>query len=334
MISAKAFRPFQCFFSFLFLFASVSLVLASNPDVTKASRHDVSPPLSQMAIGASSNGGGSNRQTPTARATGAIITNPNSDPVAAPLAGPLTGVNSLLNIDGQSAQDNRDLFGFAFVPPDTNGAVGATQFVQMVNVTIAVYDKSSGALQLEPAAIHTLWTGFGGLCEFGGGTPTFADGGDPVVLYDHLAGRWLVSQLQFDTTFTHTAQCVAVSTSSDATGSYNRYEFDFGSNFPDYPKFGVWPDAYYNSINVFPPRSFAGAEACAFDRHAMLAGAPANAICFQQPPTVSSLLPADLDGSTLPPAGAPNSYVGLADSTHLNFFRLHADFSNPANSSF
>jgi hypothetical protein len=334
MSPAKAIRHLQWFFSFLFVLASVSLALASNPDVIKASRNDASPPLSQMVVGAPSNSGGSNSQTPTARATGAMITSPNSDPVAAPFAGPLMGVTTFLNFDGQSAQDNRDLFGFAVVPPDTNGAVGATQFVQMVNVTIAVYDKSSGALQLGPAAIHTLWNGFGELCEFGGGTPTFADGGDPIVLYDHLAGRWLVSQLQYNTTFTQTAQCVAVSTSSDATGSYSRYEFDFGSNFPDYPKFGVWPDGYYNSINVFPPHSFAGAEACAFDRNAMLAGAPASAICFQQPPTVSSLLPADLDGSTLPPAGAPNYYVGLADSTHLNFFRFHVDFSDPANSSF
>jgi hypothetical protein len=334
MIPAKGIHAFQGLSSLLFVLVSVSLALAGNPDVIKASHHDVSPPLSQMAVGALFNGGGSDNQTPTARATGATITSPKSDPLAAPLAGPLTGVTSFLNFDGQSAQDNRDLFGFAFVPPDTNGAVGATQFVQMVNVTIAVYDKSSGAVQFGPAAIHTLWSGFGGLCEFGGGTPTFADGGDPVVLYDHLAGRWLVTQLQYDTTFTHTAQCLAVSTSSDATGSYNRYEFDFGSNFPDYPKFGVWPDAYYNSINVFPPKTFAGAEACAFDRKAMLAGTTASAICFQQPPTVASLLPSDLDGGTLPPAGAPNYFVGLADSTHLNFFRFHVDFSNPTNSSF
>jgi hypothetical protein len=254
--------------------------------------------------------------------------------VAAPLAGPLTGVTLLSNFDGQSAQDNRNVFGFAFVPPDTNGSVGDTQFVQMVNVTIAVYDKSSGALRLPPTAIHTLWTGFGGICEFGGGTPTFSDGGDPVVLYDHLAGRWLVTQLQYNTTFTQTAECIAVSTSSDATGSYSRYEYDFGSNFPDYPKFSVWPDAYYNTINIFPGKSFAGAQACAFDRAAMLAGAPANAICFQQPSSISSLLPADLDGSTLPPAGAPNYLVSLADSTHLNFFRFHVDFSNSANSTF
>jgi hypothetical protein len=333
LIRANAVRCPQWFLSFVFVFLSAPLAIANGPDVIKASHNDVSPPLSRLAIGGSPKSGGSDSQSLTARPTGALITNPKSDPVAAPLAGPLTGVSLLSNFDGQSAQDNRNLFGFAFVPPDTNGAVGANQFVQMVNVTIAVYDKSTGAQLLGPAAIHILWQGFGGLCEFGGGTPTFADGGDPVVLYDHLAARWLVTQLQYNTTFTQTAQCVAVSTTSDATGSYNRYEYDFGANFPDYPKFSVWPDAYYNTINVFPGNKFAGAQACAFDRNAMLAGAPASAVCFQQPSTVSSLLPADLDGGTLPPAGSPNYLVGLADSTHLNFFRFHVDFSNPGNSS-
>ncbi|PYV52002.1 MAG: hypothetical protein DMG92_02360 [Acidobacteria bacterium] len=333
MIPANRFRPTAFLFSLIFVLLSASIAFAGDPDVIKASHHDVSPPFSQMAVGASSNGGGRDNQNITARSTGALISNPNSDPLATTFAGPLSGVTSALNFDGQSAQDNRDLFGFAFVPPDTNGAVGTKQFVQMVNVTIAVYAKSSGALELGPAAIHSLWSGFGGLCELGGGIPTYADGGDPVVLFDHLAGRWLVTQLQYDTTFTHTAECIAVSTSSDATGSYNRYEYDFGSNFPDYPKFGVWPDAYYNTINVFPPHGFAGAEACAFDRNAMLAGATASAICFPPLSTVSSLLPADLDGSTLPPTGAPNYLVGLADSTHLNLFRFHVDFSNPAKSS-
>jgi hypothetical protein len=333
MIPANGGRPIRRFSSLLFVLVPVSLAFAGNPNVIKESHNDVSPALSQM-VNTSSSTAGSDRQKPAARATGPMITNPNSDPVAAPFAGSLTGVTSFLNFDGQSAQDNVNLFGFAFVPPDTNGAVGATQFVQIVNVTIAVYGKTSGALQFGPVAIHTLWSGFGGLCEFGGGTPTFADGGDPIVLYDHLAGRWLVTQIQYDTTFTHTAECIAVSTSSDATGSYSRYEYDFGSNFPDYPKFGVWPDAYYNTINIFPPHGFAGAQACAFDRNAMLAGGPANAICFQQPSTVSSLLPADLDGSTPPPAGSPNYLVGLADSTHLNFFRFHADFGNPMASTF
>ncbi len=330
---ATMFRSRRSFWSVLFLLPA-STALANGPDVLSASRHDTSPPLAQLSAGARAPASASDKEGLEPRSTGPAIASGRTDPVASELAGPLEGVTTVIRFNGQSAADNRRVLGFAFVPPDTNGAVGASQFVQMVNVTIAVYGKRDGALQLGPAPIHTLWQGFGGLCENGGSTATFSDGGDPIVLYDHLADRWLVSQLQYDETFTHTAQCIAISTTSDARGSYNRYEFDFGANFPDYPKFGISPDGYYNSINVFPGNSFAGAEACAFDRAAMLAGAQANAICFQQPSSVSSLLPADLDGSTLPPAGSPNYFVGLADASHLNLFRFHADFANPASSTF
>ena len=304
-------------------------VHAARPSVLTAARHDVSAPLRNMAWSNGNSTPKSSQEMPEPRATRDPLSSGESDPVAQQLSVGLQGVTAGVNFEGQSAQDTRNIFGFAFVPPDTNGAAGANQYVQIVNVTIAVYDKSTGAQVMAPAAIHTLWTGFGGPCEFE--TP---DGGDPVVLYDHLAGRWMVTQLQFNSTFTQSEQCIAVSTSSDATGSYNRYEFDFGANFPDYPKYGIWPDAYYNTINVFPGHGFAGAEACAFDRTAMLAGLSATAICFQQPPSVSSLLPSDLDGNTLPPAGSPNYFMGLADSSHLSFFKFHADFANPANSTF
>lgn len=311
----------------------VSAAFASGPDVIKASHHDTSPAFSQLATAPSANTGGNNAQTNTARATRAPFSNPNGDSVASTFTGALTGVTAGASFEGQSANDTRSLLGIAFVPPDPNGAVGNKQFVQMVNVTVSVYDKS-GNLQLGPALIHTLWTGFGGLCENGGGAPDFTDGGDPVVLFDHFGNRWLISQLQFNSSFTQTAECVAISTSSDATGSYNRYEFDFGSDFPDYPKYGVWTDAYYNTINVFPPKGFAGARACAMDRNAMLAGNPASIICFQQPSSVSSLLPADIDGSTLPPAGSPELLVGLADSGDIFVDQFHVDFANPANSTF
>ena len=313
---------------------SATSAFAAGPDVIKNARHDTSLSLAQLATGPGATLKQADREMAEPRATRAPFASGRADEVAKTLTSPLDGVSTIINFDGQSANDNRRVFGFAFVPPDTNGAVGASQYVQMVNVTLAVYSKRDGTLQLGPLPIHSLWNGFGGLCENGGETDVYSDGGDPIVLYDHLADRWLVSQLQFDETFTKTAQCVAISTSSDATGSYNRYEFDFGVNFPDYPKFGIWPDAYYNSINVFPGKSFAGAQACAFDRAAMLAGRAAQAICFQQPSSVSSLLPADLDGSTPPPAGAPNYFVGLADATHLNLFRFHADFADPAASTF
>lgn len=302
-------------------------IFAAPPTVTPAARHDTSRALRDMASAAVPSLT-SDQQNIEPQPTGPLFTSKVPDPVAQQLNGIAPPVSTGISFDAQTAQDTRNAFGFAFVPPDTNGAPGFNQYVQIVNVTIAVYDKRTGALLMTPAPIHTLWAGFGGPCE--NDSP---DGGDPVVLYDHLAKRWLVSQLQFVGS-ANNVQCVAISTSTDATGSYNRYEFDFGANFPDYPKYGIWPDAYYNTVNVFPPHGFAGAEACAFDRNAMLDGRAANMICFQQPSNVASLLPADLDGSTLPPPGSPNYLVGLADAGHLYLFKFHSDFANPANSTF
>jgi hypothetical protein len=131
------------------------------------------------------------------------------------------------------------------------------------------------------------------------------------------------------------AYCMAVSTSSDATQSYYRYEFSFGSNTPDYPKLAVWPDAYYWTANTFSSASaFLGANPCAFDRATMLSGGPANAICMQQNPSVDSLLPADLDGTTPPPTGEPNFYLQMAAPSSLNLFKFHVDFTTPSNSTF
>jgi hypothetical protein len=303
---------------------------ATSQRVIQEIKHDVSPPLHDLAPSVQARTA-ANQQALVAQPTGPALSNAQPDHVAQQLSAPLSGVTFALNFDGQNDNDTLDLLGEKFVPPDTNGAVGTTQFVQIVNVTLAVYDKRTGAVLLGPELINTVWKGFGGPCEAG-------NGGDPVVLFDQLAGRWLVSQLQFNSTFTSFQQCIAVSTTSDATGSYNRYEFDFGANLPDYPKFGIWPDAYYYTANTFVPFggtfSFLGAEACAFDRAAMLAGSSATMICFQNPTSVASLLPSNLDGSTLPPAGSPNFFVDIADSSDLNIFQFHVDFTTPANATF
>ena len=303
----------------------------ANPVVMPETKNDISPPLRNLVGSGTSVAGSQQKQKPVAQPTGPARSNPNPDPVAQLLTTSLSGVSTNLDFEGQSANDTRNLLGVAFVPPDTNGAAGATQFVQIVNVTFAVYDKRTGALLLGPALISDVWKGFGGPCETG-------NGGDPVVLYDQIAGRWLISQLQFNADFTSNQECVAISTSTDATGSFNRYVFDFGSNFPDFPKFGVWPDAYYFSANIFTMSgghsSFSGAEACAFDRTAMLAGNPAAAICFPNPANIASLLPSDLDGHALPPTGEPNFFVDIEDSTDLNLFRFHVDFAHPMESSF
>jgi hypothetical protein len=208
-------------------------------------------------------------------------------------------------------------------PPDTNGAVGLTQYVQWVNSSFAVFDKSNGAIIAGPTSGNALWAGFGGTCE------TFNDG-DPIVLYDKLANRWIFTQFVVRTQ--PFMQCVAVSTTADATGTFNRYSFQY-SNFDDYPKMGVWPDAYYITFNMFGPNSFVGADACAYDRNAMLNGQAATQVCFQQGSNVGGLLPSDADGTTPPPNGSPN-YLIFFGSNSLEMFKFHVDFVTPANSTF
>jgi hypothetical protein len=216
-------------------------------------------------------------------------------------------------------------YGFspAYAPPDTVGAVGATQYVQWVNVDFAVFDKVTGALQYGPVHGNTIWQGFGGACETD-------NAGDPIVQYDKLANRWILTQ--FTAAATPYLQCVAVSTTSDALGSYNRYAFSYGTVFPDYPKVGVWPDAYYITFNMFT-NTFQGAKVCAYDRASMLNGSAATQQCFQLSSAYGGLLPGDVDGTTPPPAGAPNPVLNFGTNS-LNLWRFHVDWANPANTTF
>ncbi len=213
-------------------------------------------------------------------------------------------------------------------PPDTNGEVGATQYVQIVNMGYQVFDKTSGNSLLGPVAITTIWNGFGGNCQFNGG-------GDPIVLYDQLANRWVVSE--FAGVGVATDECVAVSATSDATGSYHRYDFHLGSNFFDYPKLAVWPDAYYLAENVFNSSGtdYLGPQPFALNRAAMLAGTSATFVSTGiLTPNVGALLPGDLDGSMLPPAGAPDPFLASGGTSFWPFYRFHVDFATPSNSTF
>jgi hypothetical protein len=218
--------------------------------------------------------------------------------------------------------------GCSCAPPDTNGEVGATQYVQMVNEGYQVFNKTTGASVLGPNSISSIWSGFGGVCQTSGS-------GDPIVLYDQLANRWVITQ--FAGTSIPTDECVAVSTTSDATGTWNRYAFHLGSNFFDFPKLGVWPDAYYMSMNVFNSSgtAYLGPQAFAMDRTKMLAGLPATIVAM---PLLGSsfppMLPGDIDGSTLPTSGAPNSFFLWPNTGTYRVYHFHVDFAVPANSTF
>src|SRR5262245_59807402 len=218
-------------------------------------------------------------------------------------------------------------------PPDTNGEVGLTQYVQMVNTGFQVFDKATGASLLGPLDINTVWTGFGGFCA---GTSA----GDPVVVYDQLANRWVISQFAGPEGGALTDECIAVSTGYDATGTWNRYDFHLGTDFFDYPKLGVWPDAYYMAMNVFDSggNSYLGPQPFAFNRAAMLAGNPATFVTTRDSAVFDSgkdtIIPADLDGTTPPPAGAPAPFLMSGTALTWNLWRFHVNFAAPATSSF
>jgi hypothetical protein len=276
---------------------------SKGPQVRNAVRHDTSPPLRSLPGRPLP---GPDRQIPIHVPPGLaerhkpFVKGP--DPVAQTVLGPELSPAPVLSFAGQSDDDNAAVVGGRFVPPDTNGDVGPDHFVQFINLILAVYDKSGTIAPGFPKPGNAVWQGFGGICEDN-------NDGDPVALYDHLAKRWIVSQFAIGA---DGHQCVAVSASADPTGAYHRYDFVVSPGaFNDYPKLGVWPDAYYMSANEFDG-GFQGAIAVAFERSQMLRGRSARMVKFGPlgcgTECFFSLQPSDLDGPA-PASGTPNTFV-------------------------
>jgi len=203
-------------------------------------------------------------------------------------------------------------------PPDTNASAGTTQVVEIVNLSLAVFDKSSGAVMAGPTDLTNLFSGVDTSCS------TAFNISDPTVAFDRHVGRWVIDFITVSSPFKF---CMAVSTSGDATGTYNAYAFTDSHGLPDYPKLGVWPDAYYLSARQFNASGTAyfGPVACAADRVAMVTGATATLQCIQiNNGSVDGMLPATLDGATNPPSGSPEYYllIPLPDSGASNMLEL------------
>ena len=221
------------------------------------------------------------------------------------------------NFEGLSNQDNFNTFGFRVNPPDPVGDVGPNHYVEMINLVYGIYSKT-GTLLLGPVDTGTLWTGF-----------AVADctdpSGDPIVLYDQVADRWILSQ--FTTRFTSDPQndvfyeCIAISQTGDPTGAYYRYAFSTGNFFPDYPKLGVWKDSYILTTREFGPTVEYGIGVYGLERNKMIDGNPkARAVGFLLQDTEvplnligDGLLPPDIDGKQKPDPGAPAPIVGTQD---------------------
>ena len=242
------------------------------------------------------------------------------DPVLQESEGTMAPVSTIVNVDGISATQG-------YIPPDPAGDIGTNHYVQATNIHFAVYSKT-GTLLYGPAALGTLWQGFPGL---------YTSDGDPVVLYDHLADRWIISQFSLPNYPNGPFyELLAVSQTPDPLGAWHRYSFQF-SKMPDYPKFGVWPDGYYMSANLYSSGSgnWAGPAAIVLERDSLLAGKTARMKVFELGTDRQPLLAADLDG-LLPPAGSPGYFLSINDdpanaNDHLELFSLQTDWANPAN---
>ena len=218
------------------------------------------------------------------------------------------------------------------VPPDTVGDVGRNHYIQMTNhpsgSIFTIRNKQTGAVMAGPALLKDLATG--GACTIGHG--------DPIVLFDNIANRWLLSE--FASTGNHL--CVYVSKTSDPiAGGWWSYDFAVPF-FPDYQKYAVWPDAYFVSSNEPTPAAYA------LDRNRMLSGLAATFQRFTATDLAGfgfqALLPADLDGNTQPPAGSPGYFIRHRDDEvhnapgtaqdFLEIWKFKVDFTTPANSTF
>ena len=265
---------------------------------------------------------------------------------AGPLAAPVAPAIAppLLTFEGISNQDNFNLFGFRVNPPDPVGAVGPSHYVQMANLAYAVYDKA-GVLLVGPADTGTLWAGFA--------VPDCTDpSGDPIVIYDKLEDRWLLTQ--FTTRGPLYYNCVAISQTGDPTGAYYRYAFVTqpdpelagGSFFPDYPKYGVWKKSYVLTTRDFGDITGYGISVYALEKNKMIAGIPnARAVQFFLDSNIvplnligDGLLPADIDGTRQPKEDAAIPIVGTQDdgggygatSDALNIWELRIQWNaNP-----
>lgn len=304
-----------------------------QPQVSYAVQHDVSAPLSELAIKA---------VPPTTdkfevpkmeipreikgelgvvEADGALQNAPVSGQMPATIAN-FDGVN---NISGVA-------------PPDTQGDIGYDPgtgnkyYMQWVNLYLQAWNVNNPAapVALWPSPIpgNQIWDGFGGVCESD-------NDGDPIVLYDEQANRWFISQFSVGGPYYN---CIAVSQTSNPAGAYYRYAFLYSNTkMNDYPKYGIWPDGYYMTVNQFTnASSWGGAGVAVYERDQMLVGGAARQVIFDLYAVndgFGGMLPVDAEG-TLPPAGSPAYFAEVDDSSYglgtvdeMRLWEFHTDWA-------
>ena len=244
---------------------------------------------------------------------------------------------------------------------DHNGAVGTLQYMEWVNSYYQAWNKTTWApVWSSPQAGDTPWENAGMSNCYGNG------GGEGYIEFDQQASRWVIAKRAGPATNVY-YYCIAVSTSADlTTANWYTYQFDLTSvlgvnsfgdvYYPDWPKFATWIDGYYASFDLEDPdNSFQeiGVVACVFESTNMLINGTVREFqCFSNPSPIPtngalylahSLIPADIDGTTLPPTGRHEYFVSIQNptangkattSTKLNLWNFHVNWTSPSKSSF
>jgi hypothetical protein len=230
----------------------------------------------------------------------------------------MTNRSPLLNFDGQTSPS---------YPPDCNGTAGPNHFMQTINTVYAIYNKS-GVLVAGPTNLNLL---------FGSVPGANRNDGDPIILYDEQADRWVVTEFSIPMSGPNYI-LFAVSTTNDPTGTWHQYSFQVAS-MPDYPKFSVWKDGYYMGDN-----NTSGNDIYVFEREKMLIGAAAQAVGFNnawRPSSVDGFMcvpPIDNDG-TYAPTGTPGMFIAFNDDAfggtdQVWLYELTVNWTTTASSTF
>ena len=308
-----------------FLFAQDNAPGGSKPIVCKPVYFDVTPPMRDMMSLPPSPGDHSWKDGIVKNFFNVKKNNPGNpnviDPGVQDYPGQILVDTTIQNFQGITNPNG-------YYPPDTHGDVGPNHFFQVVNASYKIFSKTGTGLY-GPVNNSTMWTGF----------TNNSNDGDAVVLYDEQADRWLFSQFSLPN---YPAgpffQMIAVSATGDPTGSWYRWQYQF-TDMPDYPKFGVWDDGYYMSMNRFAANTgnYQGTGAVAYDRAAMIAGnSTATMVLFTLSASTEAfgLLPADCDG-TFPTTGTPEYFVYINDNPdRLGIYEFHVNWSNTSLSTF
>jgi len=305
-------------------------------EVGRSMKNDVSPPLREILrdLRPSDPTPGDARQIPNILKVPGLDWQPRMQGNGALTRYQSQPLNIPMPAIGNSFLGLRTGFGSGGVPPDTNADVSPTLIGQWINTSYAFFAKNSGVLVNpggNPIPGNALFAGFGGPCQS-------TNDGDPIILWDDAAERWVMSQF---VVAIPGSQCFAVSTSSDPFGTYNRYQFNHTSAFPDYPHIGIWTDDS-NTQNSFlmvshdftalNPAVFAGASFWAFERDKMLAGQPAAFVRFGGQQTAFGAEPIHLNGKRPARGGTCPVFIHFNGNSEYQFWDLCLNWTAPATS--